>query len=171
MHPTSQWKVYRVWPDVQTSSQFQGNGSLYVCVHVCGVRWLSCSKPIAWPWSQRRVVCMDACERESPSLQDYFCSPQTKRGRPWWMRSSCPICTHTHTHSPTKAQARTNTPPQWFNQMMGIGGETGICEGQKSLNSNIHHCRLLPLSPLLHCHYRWPASSHYQLTSSNTLHY
>lgn len=55
--------------------------------------------------------------------------------------------------------------------MMGIGGETGICEGQKSLSSNIHHCRLLPPSPLLHCHYRWLASSHYQLTSSNTLHY
>lgn len=91
-------------------------------------------------------------------------------GRPWRMRSSWHVCMHVHT--PTNAQdRRAHTPPQWFNLMMGIGGETGVCEGQKSLNSNIHHCRRLPLSPLLHCHYCWPASSHYQLTSSNTLHY
>lgn len=47
-----------------------------------------------------RVVCMNACECERPSLQDYFCSSQSRRGRPWWMRSSCHICTCTHT--PTK---------------------------------------------------------------------
>lgn len=172
MHPTSQWRAYRARPDAQASSQVQGNGSLslHVCLSVCRVTRFSCSKPIAWPWSQRRVVCMNACECERPSLQDYFCSPQTRRGETLVNEIILPYL-HAHTHTPTNAQVRAHTPPQWFNLMMGIGGETGICEGQKSLNSNIHHCRLLPLSLLLHCHYCWPASSHYQLTSSNTLHY
>lgn len=181
MHPTSQWRAYRACPDAQASSQVQGNGSLslYVClcVCVCSVTWFSCSEPIAWPWSQRRVVyAWMRVNVNVPLCKIIFVPPPQKKiggggGGDFGEWDHPAIFARTHSQTPTKAQVWVHTPPQWFNLMMGIGGETGICEGQKSLNSNIHHCRLLPLFLLLHCHYCWPASSHYQLTSSNTLHY
>lgn len=98
--------------------------------------------------------------------------PKTRRGSAWWMRSSAIfVRMHTNSNTPTNTQAWAHTRLHWFNLMMGIGGEIGICEGQKSLNSNTHHCRLQPVCLLHHCHYHMLAHLHYQLTSSNTLHY
>lgn len=85
-----------------------------MCFCVCRGTWFSCSKPIAWPWSQRRDVCMSACECERPSLQDYFHSPYSRRGRPWWMRSFCRICKHTHTLPPMHEHTRLPNDSIWW---------------------------------------------------------
>lgn len=85
---------------------------VWLCVRVCRVTWFSCSKPIAWPWSQRRG-CVHECMWMWTSLFARLFlfppPPQTRRGgRPWWMRSSCHICTHTYTHFHKRASTSTH---------------------------------------------------------------
>lgn len=71
----------------------------FMCFRVCRVTWFGCSKPIAWPRSRRRV-CVCECMWKWTALfaRLFLFPPKGGRGRPWWMRSSCHICKHTHLH-------------------------------------------------------------------------
>ena len=111
----------------------------YVCVKQHGS---ALSSQLPGLGVRERLACMNACECERPSLQDYFCSSRTRRGRPWRMKSSCHTCGRVHMHMRFHKGAShgARVPPPRVNLVMGIGGVTGICEGHQSLKSSI--CRL-----------------------------
>lgn len=135
-------------------------------MHVCVEwTWFSCSEPIAWPWSQRWAVCRNACER--PSLQDYFCSPQTKERRETLANEIILPHLHAHAHS----RRSTHAPSM-------IQSDDGYWRGNRILvkvtevcvvtSTTAGYCHCLHSYTVIYC---WPAHSRYQTYFINTLHY